>query len=65
MRVVTKFNVTKFEFALYLTAEAKTPKSVFNHSELDQGPLITDGRNSNEMWFSKISFCRMTLAFQK
>ena len=30
-----------------------------------QGPLITDGRNSNEMGFSKISLGRMTLAFQK
>ena len=29
--------------------------------ELIQGPLITDGRNSNEMWFSKISLWRMDL----
>ncbi len=34
-------------------------------SRIDQGPLITDGRKSNEMGFSKISFGRMTLAFQK
>ena len=30
-----------------------------------QGPLITDGRNSNEMYFSEISLWRMTLVFRK
>ena len=32
---------------------------------ISQGPLITDGQNSNEMGFPKISLGRMTLAFQK
>ena len=37
----------------------------YYRNSLNQGPLITDGRKSNEMGFSKISFGRMTLAFQK
>ena len=32
-----------------------------SHPYYRQGPLITDGRNCNEMW----TYCRMTLAFQK
>ena len=33
-------------------------------SKLDQGPLITDGRNRNEIIFSKISLARMTWHFK-
>ena len=31
---------------------------------LNQGPLITDGRNRNEMVFSKISLARMPWHFK-
>ena len=35
---------------------------LIDHTYTGQGPLITDGRNTNEMVFSKISEGRMTLA---
>ena len=41
----------------------KLEKPLYNSSI--QGPLITDGRNSNKMWFSKISLWRMALAFHR